>query len=356
MPVVAETERLKPQEGLCAEYQVGPVALSNIDLSTHFRASGDVVVSSLTPEDISRKTGINTRYRLQPIGAEPLPRLTTVPMMAANVGARLLKERSIDPRSIDLLAVISTYPLTDPQDPERKIEISNEVANILGATHCETADIYAGCAGPAFFLHELKRRGYRSGSTVLALAADHYSPDLTIGMDEAIFSDMCSGFLAQGKDLTIEDSIVDHEPSDAISFAIDENSYPSSAWVVRMPTGVRKFLMQGERVFKTIGKGPLIDMVRDQLKGDGSGEAIIPHQASGRLLDMLQSKLENAGVKGLFSRETLAKVGNGASASQFAELAAFLNTDNGKRVKSLVFAGVGAGILYSVVRVRLNKP
>jgi len=357
MTVIQEVEPRPKENGIVTETLLGSEQITNEALVERFRESGISRIAALSPDDIGRKTGIERRHRLQSLDQKPEERFNTVPKMATELALSLLEKSETDPKSLDIVAVVTTYPIRDPHHPEIKINIAQIVADNIGANRSEAIDVYAGCAGPSYFFHQLRMRGFARSDKLLLITVDHYSPDLELGLDEAIFSDMASGLIATGQDFTIEDSIIQLDPSDAILVPIEDENYPdeNSPWIVKMPGGVKKFAMRGKKVYEKIRGGPFFHMIKHDLLGDGENEAIVPHQGSGKLLDMTKRQLRKLDVKALLSRRTLPHLGNGAAASQIAELSSFLESSESKNVKNIVLAGVGVGILYAVVRLKLNR-
>lgn len=343
MSVAIEREKSREDTQLIASFIPEPVIVTNSDLARFLSIQN--TDKTLTAEDITRKTGVIKRHYRQALGQEADSRFETIPKMAEEMAASLLAQKSWDPATVGLFAVITTYPLGKAR------MISEEVAKRLNICHARTVDVYAGCVGPVYFLDRLRRIGYQDSGKVLAVSVEHYTPSLDLGMDMAVFSDQKSGIAFEGKNLQIEDSEIILKPNRLITFPIDKEDYPEGSWVLDMPTGSRNFSMKGLEVYEAIRNGPLFGLIKFLTSKNPEIEALVPHPGSGKVLDMIQRQLVKIGSGLYVSRETLSQFGNGAAASNFAELGAFLKSPKGKTTRNIILAAAGAGMAFGAVRL-----
>ncbi|MBI4037778.1 hypothetical protein HY382_01880 [Candidatus Curtissbacteria bacterium] len=348
MSLKIETEIPSQDTPLVASFLPEPQVVTNQDL-VEFIAKNNKNSPSLSAEDIRRKTGIIIRHYRQPLGQESDSRLETIPCMAEKMAKALLLQKGWKPEAVDLFAVITTYPLG------KENNISGVVSGRLNISHAETVDVYAGCVGPVYFLDKLRRIGYGDKDKILAVSVEHYTPSLDPGLDMAVFSDQKSGIAFEGKDLTLEDSEIIMKPSRLITFPINKEDYPEDSWAMDMPTGSNNFSMKGFEVYEAIRNGPLFGLIKYLTMKNPESEALVPHPGSGKVLDMIQRQLQKIGLSLYVSRETLAQFGNGAAASNFAELGAFLKSPKGRTARNIILAAAGAGMAFGAVRVVIKK-
>ena len=346
-----ETEyRYSPVEGVEAVSVIAPHKIDNPELVRYLNGiepSGSKK-RRFDPSEITSRTGILSRFHLQPLGATPEPISKTVPELAISAAEEVIKKKGLVPAAVDILAVVTSYPIG------RKI--SDIVADRIRANNCLRIDVYGACVGFPYFLHEIKRH-LSKGTKVVVSLPEHYSSSLGKNLDLSIFSDGAFGLAWDGRDMEIMSSDFIVEENDAIQMPIDESLIPEDSLHFPIPTSLDQFKMRGLKVLRWLAKGPLLNMTKYVAQDSHISEEdnIIPHPASGRALDFLQDALPNIGIKAALSRLSLPKMGNHGAGGIASEIAELIKAHKLTKNKKALLTGFGAGLAVAITSVRFLK-
>lgn len=345
---------VKRTPAVLTEVFLPPVHVSNDELAKHLTELGVKTGTGLevTGERISKTTGIDGHYYLQPLGQDAEPQELTIPEMAVNIASQTILNRKWSPNTISHIMFCSSYPVG------RKV--SRQIAREIGALNSQTLDVYAACSGFTYALKEIKNRA-KTGDRVLIVAAEHYSAKMADDLNRSIFSDGAATFAFENNvDFKIISYSYNKEPSNAIRMPINDflvplGLLPEGSICDKIPKSQKVFEMEGSRVLEwAVRETPFQQTLKafEAARQISDTIVIIPHQGSGRLVRLYTQNLVAAGVNAPISSETVNKIGNLAAASIPAELHAHLSSKNTKNGDVLILAGFGAGLITSVVTLQ----
>lgn len=303
-------------------------------------------------EWIYSRTGIKTRRFAGPDESA----LT----MACEAGRRachaagLLSTDDADARSAPLLAVDAVIVATSTNFRNTP-PCAPQVATAVGAQGVPAFDIAAGCAGFGYALGvaaDMIRGG--SARRILVVGSEKLSDaiDMSDRSNSFIFADGAAAVVVgptaeQGVGPTVSGS--DGEQSGAI--------VQDYSWIeyTENPSGPRPFLrMEGQTVFRWAAF-QMADVGRRAIEAAGVTvddiEAFIPHQANGRINELLAKALE-LNPETVIAQD-IQDTGNTSAASIPLAMDTLLSTGAVKPGALALLLGYGAGLAYAAQVIRL---
>lgn len=269
--------------------------------------------------------------------------------MACEAGRRACAAAGLSGGDIDavIVATSTNFRNTPPCGPQ--------VATAIGAQGIPAFDIAAGCAGFGYSLGvaaDMIRAG--SAGHILVVGSEKLSDaiDMTDRGNAFIFADGAAAVVVgpteeQGIGPTVAGS--DGEQSGAI---VQDLSWIDFA---ENPSGPRPFLrMEGQTVFRWAAF-QMVDVGKRAIAAAGLTvddiDVFIPHQANGRINELLAKGLE-LGPETVIAQD-IQDAGNTSAAS--IPLAMFTLLDNGEAKPGSValLLGYGAGLAYAAQVIRL---
>ncbi|MGB8407898.1 MAG: beta-ketoacyl-ACP synthase III [Mycobacterium sp.] len=268
--------------------------------------------------------------------------------------AGLRSTDSADARSAPLLAVDAVIVATSTNFRNTP-PCAPQVATAIGAHGVPAFDIAAGCAGFGYALGvaaDMIRGG--SAGRILVVGSEKLSDaiDMTDRSNAFIFADGAAAVVVgptpeQGIGPTVSGS--DGEQSGAIVQDLSWIDYTEN------PSGPRPFLrMEGQTVFRWAAF-QMVDVGRRAMEAAGVAvediAAFIPHQANGRINELLTKGLELKPETVV--AQDIQDTGNTSAASIPLAMDTLLTTGAVKPGSLALLLGYGAGLAYAAQVIRL---
>lgn len=353
---VERQPRKHPVEGIVVESIPAPYKVSNQELARYLNSQGTRTSSDkeITAVKIEEATGILNRSFLQPLGESPKPIEETVPELAYNAAKIALRRKAWSPQDIDILAIVSSYPVES---------LARNIKSSLGARNCDAIPVYAACSGYIHLLSWLKFKYGNSETRVLAVIPEHYSSKMhdadinrTIFRDGVEISAMTVGS-GEKCDIQIIDSAFELQKHSAIRMPVDYAKIDEDSLWIPVPNQVDYFEMNGKQVVEQLRGSIFKSMFADVcLSRNGSGiKYVIPHQGSKKILGVVKEMSQELGLNVPVTDKTLAN-GNAAAGSTPGELAAVLRSEPIHKGDEFALTSVGAGLAFGVTRIKMLKP
>lgn len=312
----------------------------------------------LTAADISKKTGVERRFRASPD--------ETVVDMGIKAAEKALGGR----KEVDFVMVSSSHPIG--------VNIAREIASRLKLPRVRTdkdepeendiIDIFAYCAGFAYGLHFLKENDERfRGKRILFVSTEKYSDrvldlekereqaaQLDPSLAQTIFSDGATAFLfTYGDDLEVlvSETYKFAHVRNIIRMPVDKKLAVQPCIFEEVDVSPDFFRQEGSMVYEEVRNRvtPKIDSLIERAGIDPEQiQFVVAHQGSGHILDAIQKKLRH---KLPFVRDI--EDGNFSSASipkALAKESEYGRIDPNKIILIAGF-GAGAGLLASIAAV-----
>ena len=269
--------------------------------------------------------------------------------MACEAGRRACAAAELSGSDIDavIVATSTNFRNTPPCGPQ--------VATEIGAQGIPAFDIAAGCAGFGYALGvaaDMIRAG--SANRILVVGSEKLSDaiDMTDRGNAFIFADGAAGVVVgpaeeQGIGPTVSGS--DGEQSSAI---VQDHSWIDFA---ENPSGPRPFLrMEGQTVFRWAAF-QMVDVGKRAIEAAGLTvddiDVFIPHQANGRINELLAKGLELKPETVI--AQDIQDAGNTSAASIPLAMYTLLDTGEAKPGSLALLLGYGAGLAYAAQVIRL---
>lgn len=269
--------------------------------------------------------------------------------MACEAGRRACAAAELSGTDIDavIVATSTNFRNTPPCGPQ--------VATAIGAQGIPAFDIAAGCAGFGYSLGvaaDMIRAG--SAGRILVVGSEKLSDaiDMTDRSNAFIFADGAAAVAVgpsdeQGVGPTISGS--DGDQSGAIVQDLSWIDYTEN------PSGPRPFLrMEGQTVFRWAAF-KMVDVGRRAIEAAGLTvddiEVFIPHQANGRINELLTKGLELKPETVI--AQDIQDAGNTSAASIPLAMYTLLDTGEAKPGSLALLLGYGAGLAYAAQVIRL---
>ena len=337
---------------------LGPITVDNCQLADFYR--GKILSGTgreITPQGIFETTGIEKRYRLQPLGVTPRSIEETVPRLAIELAEGLMLTGKIDPADLDYVFNCTSYPMGE--------KISGQIKQHIQAD-CASYDVYAACSGPGYLLYRLAEVREQLGEevSILLTAVEHYSAKIhELDLNNSIFSDGATAVVLRlGKDFEIRSSRYIFElDNKAISMPIDYSRIPHGSLVMQnIPHNVHFFKMHGPTVLRWFYTTPiqiLQEMYTEAINGHNGKIQVVTHQGSGRIIRNIKEQMTARNIDASLSAQTVEKFGNLASGSSLAEFAALINNPetNLKKGDKIIFMCFGAGLAVAAVTLEVLR-
>jgi beta-ketoacyl-[acyl-carrier-protein] synthase III len=294
-------------------------------------------------EWIYSRSGIKTRRYAGPD--------ETALSMACEAGRRACTAAALPGASIDAVIVATSTNFRNTPS------CAPQVATAIGAQGVPAFDIAAGCAGFGYALGvaaDMIRAG--SAGHILVVGSEKLSDaiDMSDRSNAFIFADGAAAVVVgptveQGIGPTISGS--DGEQSGAIVQDLSWIDYTEN------PSGPRPFLrMEGQTVFRWAAF-QLVDVGRRAIEAAGVTvadiEAFIPHQANGRINELLAKGLE-LNPETVIAQD-IQDTGNTSAASIPLAMDTLLSTGAVKPGALALLLGYGAGLAYAAQVIRLPE-
>ncbi|MUL45965.1 ketoacyl-ACP synthase III [Mycobacterium sp. CBMA293] len=269
--------------------------------------------------------------------------------MACEAGRRACAAADLPGSEIDavIVATSTNFRNTPPCGPQ--------VATAIGAQGIPAFDIAAGCAGFGYSLGvaaDMIRAG--SARRILVVGSEKLSDaiDMTDRSSAFIFADGAAAVVVapteeQGIGPTVAGS--DGEQSSAIVQDLSWIDYAEN------PSGPRPFLrMEGQTVFRWAAF-QMVDVGRRAVEAAGLTvddiDVFIPHQANGRINELLTKGLELKPETVI--AQDIQDAGNTSAASIPLAMYTLLNNGEAKPGALALLIGYGAGLAYAAQVIRL---
>lgn len=269
--------------------------------------------------------------------------------MACEAGRRACAAAELSGADIDtvIVATSTNFRNTPPCGPQ--------VATEIGAQGIPAFDIAAGCAGFGYSLGvaaDMIRAG--SAGRILVVGSEKLSDaiDMTDRSNAFIFADGAAAVVVgpteeQGIGPTVAGS--DGKQSSAIVQDLSWIDYTEN------PSGPRPFLrMEGQTVFRWAAF-QMVDVGKRAIAAAGVTvddiEVFIPHQANGRINELLTKGLELKPETVV--AQDIQDAGNTSAASIPLAMYTLLNTGEAKPGSLALLLGYGAGLAYAAQVIRL---
>lgn len=269
--------------------------------------------------------------------------------MACEAGRRACAAAGLSGADIDavIVATSTNFRNTPPCGPQ--------VATEIGAQGIPAFDVAAGCAGFGYSLGvaaDMIRAG--SAGRILVVGSEKLSDaiDMTDRGNAFIFADGAAAVVVgpteeQGIGPTVAGS--DGEQSGAI---VQDLSWIDFA---ENPSGPRPFLrMEGQTVFRWAAF-QMVDVGKRAIAAAGLTvddiDVFIPHQANGRINELLAKGLE-LGPETVIAQD-IQDAGNTSAASIPLAMFTLLDTGEAKPGSVALLLGYGAGLAYAAQVIRL---
>ena len=357
MPVSTEAEpRPQLKEGIALQRNLGPVMISNKVLAPNFLSRHGRPFSA---ESIYEITGVQRRYWYQNVGERPDPleaeehKRTNLSYIALETAKATLKKKGWSAEKLDMICVSSCIPTGH--------DLPKFIKEELRAVNSDPVTVYTGHTGPVYFL---KEKGELRGRNLnlLLISVDRLIAIMESGdFHSSLFSEGSVGIAASiGKDANCDIEIVDASfeirESDVIQLPIINELIPPGSLTLRMPNDTKYFKMDGPRVIPELEKGNLNLLLRE-IAGPPNrrgNHLIVPHPGSKKIVDFIEQKTNEQGIRSRVTRLTLAD-GNLASGGAIGELAEVVASGLIKQGDEATIVGVGPGLAYGAIRLRFNK-
>ncbi len=256
--------------------------------------------------------------------------------------------------------------------PTEEHNASYLVEHVYGLDPDIALDVYAACSGFTQVLSHLHQyREAFAGARVLIVSSEKYSPTLVDlknpqgaqqdpSLSQAIFGDgaVAVSFIVGKDGLLPLASLNYHFPepqSQAIEMPFDDDQVVEPAMVVPVPPSLTgKFRMNGRAVIKSAAEiARLMEKTIEAAKLPPDGiDIIIPHQASGPMLESLTHHLPpNLAEKLYYDLEQ----GNLSSASIPKALIRAVKEGRIRNGDTILFVGFGAGMYASASVYQYGK-
>lgn len=269
--------------------------------------------------------------------------------MACEAGRRACAAAELTGSDIDtvIVATSTNFRNTPPCGPQ--------VATEIGAQGIPAFDIAAGCAGFGYSLGvaaDMIRAG--SAGRILVVGSEKLSDaiDMTDRSNAFIFADGAAAVVVgpteeQGIGPTVSGS--DGEQSSAIVQDLSWINYTEN------PSGPRPFLrMEGQTVFRWAAF-QMVDVGKRAIAAAGLTvddiDVFIPHQANGRINELLTKGLELKAETVV--AQDIQDAGNTSAASIPLAMYTLLDTGEVKPGSLALLLGYGAGLAYAAQVIRL---
>ncbi|WP_418003158.1 beta-ketoacyl-ACP synthase III [Mycobacterium sp. PDNC021] len=269
--------------------------------------------------------------------------------MACEAGRRACAAAGLSGTDIDavIVATSTNFRNTPPCGPQ--------VATEIGAQGIPAFDVAAGCAGFGYSLGvaaDMIRAG--SAGRILVVGSEKLSDaiDMTDRGNAFIFADGAAAVVVgptdeQGIGPTVAGS--DGEQSGAIVQDLSWIDYAEN------PSGPRPFLrMEGQTVFRWAAF-QMVDVGKRAIAAAGLTvddiDVFIPHQANGRINELLAKGLE-LGPETVIAQD-IQDAGNTSAASIPLAMFTLLDSGEAKPGSVALLLGYGAGLAYAAQVIRL---
>lgn len=373
--IIAERLALKETEKPASSTAVytPPNIISNDAMVKHLEVLNVRKSSGVpyTAGDIERVTGIRQRHYCTEIGASPLNRAEIVPEMGTRVALEAYNGRK-DWDYVDDVFASTGVPY--------KKSLGKEIAENLRASGVEVVqarqDVYAECTSPVWILNYLRENeGEFNGKNILMVASEYGSP-VVDGKDKTLPSDAATAIaFTYGKDLRVLGSSILHSPElkDLIRVSILSEYLPPEGSLFFCEVGqpgegkklygeekyglnLRYMEMDGRGVFNWLTNPNTIPPIIDEtceMAGVSRDDidAVIPHQANGRIVDIL------GGFIGIDQKKIFSNIKYHGNSGSSTTMLAWHEAVNGglirKNSKVLVL-GFGAGMMAGAALVEVK--
>ena len=362
-------------EGIRSTVYTPDYIVTNTQLAQFLNEQGVRTKSErkITEEEIVRRTGIESRHLLQPLGDSPHIRSEVVPEMAN----RVIEEVALKTQwsQVDCLFTLHSLPY--------KKSLIRSVADHL-ETNCNISvvrtfpDVYAECASPIWTLHYIRlMQNEFLGKSIVIVSSEYLSP-IADGLNQTLLSDGAAAFaFCYGQDLEVLGSAAKHFPEfkSLIRAPIKPEYLP--------PEGYLFFFEVGEPSEKRdnsesqIGGLPMeygeiepqvlswaLDqqtfppLIKETFEGAGIEPneitLVVPHQANKRITEGLRKLLPPLGIQA----EVYSNIENHGNTGAVSILLAWHEaTLEGKINKgdNVLLLGFGAGMTAAAAVVKVLK-
>ena len=269
--------------------------------------------------------------------------------LAYEASKRALQAAEVEPEDIDLIIVGTTTP--DRKAPSTACILQNK----LGSWSCPAFDISAACSSFHYALANAAQFvGTGLAKRALVVGADAYSTITDWSHRDAVFFGDAAGAVVLEADpdqepwtffLAAEGASWDH-------FTVPGGGSEKPASKLEQGDRSQFFQLKGNELYHDALRTIPV-AARNVLEENGIGigeiDAIVPHQASLKVLTALGEELGAPGDKVLTCMQ---KFGNTAAASQALMFDIAVRSGRIRRGMTLLFLTFGAGITYGAALVR----